>query len=234
MDAKWRQLCPGARRNRPVLESSRSFKADGTDSDGIITAVVGGGQDGGQVAPAVLSNDAKRGEGASLAGDVEGGVPAVVHQPRVGAGLQELLHQLWLACDDGQVKGSLGKKKGRRLLSVVTETQSRRQWSGPRRYLSLVVLHVEEGVMVGQSDHLVGVVCGFMNDGQVEKPEGKTEKKSLVKIVFIYKKDTGETQNKASALERFATSDFCWVISTSCGLTHLTLYQFLAAGQGLS
>lgn len=44
---------------------------------------------------------------------------------------------------------------------------------GPIRYLSLVVLHVEEGVMVGQFDHLVGVLCGFMNDGQVEEPERK-------------------------------------------------------------
>lgn len=38
-------------------------------------------------------------------------------------------------------------------------------------YLSLVVLDVEEGVLVGQFDHLEGLVCGFMNDGQVEKPE---------------------------------------------------------------
>lgn len=80
------------------------------------------------MAPAVLGNDAKTGEGASLAGDVEGGVAAVVHQPRVGAGLQELLHQLWLMCDHRQVKSSLGKKKkkGRkRLVSIVTETSEK-------------------------------------------------------------------------------------------------------------
>lgn len=60
---------------------------------------------------------------------------------------------------------------------MVAETSCLRQSSGPSRYLSLVVLHVEEGVMVGQFDHLVGVVCGFMNDGQVEKPGGKQKKK---------------------------------------------------------
>lgn len=63
------------------------------------------------MALAVLGDDAKTGEGAFLAGDVEGGVAAVVHQPRVGARLQELLHQLWLMCDHCQVEGSLGKKK---------------------------------------------------------------------------------------------------------------------------
>lgn len=34
--------------------------------------------------------------------------------------------------------------------------------------------------MVGQLDHLVSVICGFMNDGQVEKPERKTEKKKCL------------------------------------------------------
>ncbi len=37
-------------------------------------------------------------------------------------------------------------------------------------YLSLVVLHIEEGVIVRQLDHLEGMICGFMNDGQVKKP----------------------------------------------------------------
>lgn len=36
-----------------------------------------------------------------------------------------------------------------------------------------MVLRVQEGVTVGQADHLVGVVCGFVNDGQVEKPAGE-------------------------------------------------------------
>lgn len=98
-----------------MLEKSRAFQSrrDGltASSDWIITAVIGEGQDGGQVLLAVLSNDAKTGEGASLAGNVEGGVPAVVHQSRVGTGLQELLDQLWLMCDHSEVKGSLGKKK---------------------------------------------------------------------------------------------------------------------------
>lgn len=39
-------------------------------------------------------------------------------------------------------------------------------------YLSLVVLYIEEGVIVRQFDHLQGMICGFMNDGQVEKPVG--------------------------------------------------------------
>lgn len=37
-------------------------------------------------------------------------------------------------------------------------------------YLSLVVLSVEEGVTVRQLDHLEGVIRGFVDDGQVEKP----------------------------------------------------------------
>lgn len=40
-------------------------------------------------------------------------------------------------------------------------------------YLSLVVLHIEEGVIVRKLDHLVGMFSGFMNDGQVEKPVGR-------------------------------------------------------------
>lgn len=59
---------------------------------------------------AVLGDDAEAGEGASLAGDVEGRVAAVVGQPRVGAGLQELLNQLGLLRDHGQVEGSLERR----------------------------------------------------------------------------------------------------------------------------
>ena len=83
------------------------------------------------MAPTVLSYDAKTGERASLAGDVEGGVPVVVHQPRVGAGLQELLHQLWLMRDHGEVKGTLGKTKSK-LVSVATGTSSPRDGPGRR------------------------------------------------------------------------------------------------------
>lgn len=32
-----------------------------------------------------------------------------------------------------------------------------------------MVLYVEEGVIVRQFDHLEGMICGFMDDGQVEK-----------------------------------------------------------------
>lgn len=60
------------------------------------------------MALAVLGDDAEAGEGAPLAGDVEGRVPAVVGQPRVTAGLQELLDQLGLLRDHCQVEGSLG------------------------------------------------------------------------------------------------------------------------------
>lgn len=63
------------------------------------------------MAAAVLGDDAETGEGASLAGDVKGRVTAVVHQPRVGAGLQELVDQLRLICDDCEVKCSLGKRE---------------------------------------------------------------------------------------------------------------------------
>lgn len=65
----------------------------------IITIVVGEGHDGGEVALAVLGDDAEAGEGASLAGDVEGRVAAVVRQPRVSTGLQEPINQLRLLCD---------------------------------------------------------------------------------------------------------------------------------------
>lgn len=37
-------------------------------------------------------------------------------------------------------------------------------------YLSLVVLHVEEGVTARNVDHVEGMFSGFMNDGQVQKP----------------------------------------------------------------
>ena len=108
-------------------------------------------------------------------------------------------------------------------------------------YLSLVVLDVEEGVIVGQFDHLEGMVCGFMNDGQVEKPVWWEERERSVKTVLFRTKYTRRKwfpakwdRTKARAVERFARMEFCRVISTSCGLTHLMLYQFLAAGQGLS
>lgn len=63
---------------------------------------------------------------------------------------------------------------------------------GINYYLSLVVVYVEEGVIVRQFDHLEGMFCGFVNDGQVEKPVRKKKKKKgrerLVEIVFIKKK----------------------------------------------
>lgn len=83
-------------------------------------------------------------------------------------------------CDHCEVKGRLGKKKEKERSMSLAWLQKGPVCAdhlGPIRYLSLVVLHVEEGVMAGQFDHLVGVLCGFMNDGQVEKPERKTGKK---------------------------------------------------------
>lgn len=55
-------------------------------------------------------------------------------------------------------------------------------------YLSLVVLCIEEGVVARHFDDLKGMVIGFMNDSQVEKPvvEGGREKR-LVKIVLSKK-----------------------------------------------
>lgn len=73
----------------------------------IITIVVGEGHDGAEVLLAVLGDDAKAGQGTSLAGDVQSCVAAVVGQSGVAAGLQELLHQLGLLCDHRQVQGSL-------------------------------------------------------------------------------------------------------------------------------
>ena len=58
----------------------------------------------------VLGDDPEAGKGASLAGDVESRVPAVVRQPRVTAGLQELLDQLGLLCDHCEVECSLRRK----------------------------------------------------------------------------------------------------------------------------
>lgn len=53
-----------------------------------------------------------------------------------------------------------------------------------------MVLYVEEGVIVGQFDHLEGMICGFMDNGQVEKPVRRKGRRSLVRIVLI-KKNTG-------------------------------------------
>lgn len=57
----------------------------------MLTTVVGDGQDGGEVALAVLSDDAEAGQGAPFAGDVENRIASVVGQQRVGTGLQEPL-----------------------------------------------------------------------------------------------------------------------------------------------
>lgn len=53
---------------------------------------------------------------------------------------------------------------------------------GINYYLSLVVVYVEEGVIVRQFDHLEGMFCGFVNDGQVEKPVRKKKKKRERKV----------------------------------------------------
>lgn len=120
------------------------------------------------MALAVLGDDAETCKGAFLAGDVEGRVPAVVDQPRVGAGLQEPLDQLGLFCDHCEVKGRLGRRSP--FISIATLKRRFDHVIGMNKYLSLVVLRVEEGVLVRQFDHLMGMLCGFMNDGQVEKP----------------------------------------------------------------
>lgn len=66
------------------------------------------------MALAVLGDDAEAGQGTLLAGDVQGRVAAVVGQPRVGAGLQEPLDQMWLLGDHCQVEGSLEGEEGER------------------------------------------------------------------------------------------------------------------------
>lgn len=60
--------------------------------------------------------------------------------------------------------------------------------------------------MVGQVDHLVGVFFGFMNDGQVEKPEKKRgeEKKISFKCLFKTfkkKKKSGEGNSSSRSTE---------------------------------
>lgn len=74
-----------------------------------------------------------------------------------------------------------------------------------------MVLHVEEGVIVRYFDHLEGVIQRLMNDGQVQKPGGK--KTNMTEVVKIEPGCGGSgpssRQNKARALERFATAEFC-------------------------
>lgn len=72
------------------------------------------GQDGSQVALAVLGDDAEAGQGTLLAGNVQGRVAAVVGQPRVSTGLEEPLDQMWLLGDHCQVEGSLEGEEGER------------------------------------------------------------------------------------------------------------------------
>lgn len=56
--------------------------------------------------------------------------------------------------------------------------------------------------MVGQLDHLVGVVCGFVDDGQVEEP-ARRNGSGLKRLYFIcgvllyFKEQVTETENKA-------------------------------------
>lgn len=51
--------------------------------------------------------------------------------------------------------------------------------TGTFNYLSLVVVYVEEGVIVGPLDHLKGIFYGFVDDGQVEKPVRTHTKKKF-------------------------------------------------------
>lgn len=76
----------------------------------MLTTVVGDRQDGGEVALAVLGDDAEARHGAASAGDVERRVAAVVGQQWVSAGFQETVHQLGLLGDHCQVEGSLRKR----------------------------------------------------------------------------------------------------------------------------
>lgn len=47
----------------------------------------------------------------------------------------------------------------------------------PLNYLSLVVLHIEERVIMRQFNHLDGMFGGFVNDGQMEQPVWGGQKK---------------------------------------------------------
>lgn len=130
------------------------------------------------MALAALGDDAEAGEGAPLAGDVEGRVAAVVGQLRVGASLQEPLGQVRLLGDHCQVEGSLEGSAS----NISPSDSLWPRWDSGRllmckegggevfNYLSLVVLDVEERVIAGQLDHVQRVFGGFVNDGQVEEP----------------------------------------------------------------
>ena len=58
---------------------------------------------------------------------------------------------------------------------------------GGLHYLSLEVLCIEEGVIVGELDQLVHLFSGFVNNGQMQIPGGKREKLLLKKIVHFLK-----------------------------------------------
>lgn len=77
----------------------------------MLTVIVGGAHDGGDVALAVLGDDRKTRHGAPLTGDVERRVPTVVCEPRVGSRLQQLLDQLRLLRDHRQVERRLQAKQ---------------------------------------------------------------------------------------------------------------------------
>lgn len=61
---------------------------NGGEVEAVVSAVVGEGEDGAEVAGAVLGDHTEGGERALLTGDVEGGVPTVVCYPRVTPSLQ--------------------------------------------------------------------------------------------------------------------------------------------------
>lgn len=50
-------------------------------------------------------------------------------------------------------------------------------WQSAAYYLSLVVLHIEERVIMRQFNHLDGMFGGFVNDGQMEQPVWGGQKK---------------------------------------------------------
>lgn len=144
----------------------------------MLTTVVGERRHGGEVTLGVLGDDAKAGQGALFTGDVEGCVSAVVGQQRVSAGLQESVHQVGLLCDHCQVEGGLcGTQQKHVNLTAKCAGFGSDSWIWHGYYLSLVVLHIEEGVMMRQFDHLDGMFGGFVNDGQMEQPVWGGQKK---------------------------------------------------------
>lgn len=118
MDAMCRHVCPVIQREEhDEYTDGNSFAAGVSvnrssvrDEGGtLLTAVVWEGQDAEQVLRVDLGQNGEAGQRSSPAGDVQRRVPALIHQARVAASLQQHLQDVRLLHDDGQVERGLEK-----------------------------------------------------------------------------------------------------------------------------